>query len=339
MVTIGRPNFRRILNEEISAAKRAIFASFVGMLLFSPYIVLADDEDSALAAIKQAIQAADPERAKKAFEKDHQNPPSKKEVEEMVATIVNAAISVMDQTAEFEKHFPQSKEVAANRDSLIETLFKVFGGMGLPVPKNRAADLETCTRNLLHNRSDDIRLYMILCRVAAALPIVRQQAIYEELGNESTPGPARGMALAALRNIERLGLPIDLNFTALDGRHVSLAELKGKVVLVDFWATTCSPCVRDLPDLKQLYTKYKPQGLEIVGISLDSNKEALIRFVEKEKIPWPQYYDPAGETNRLAQTYGIVGIPIVWLVDRHGLLRQLNARQDQEQKVEVLLKE
>lgn len=95
----------------------------------------------------------------------------------------------------------------------------------------------------------------------------------------------------------------------------------------------------DLPDLKQLYTKYNNQGLEIVGISLDPDKEALTRFIKKEKIPWPQYYDPAGETNRLAQTFGITGIPVVWLVDRHGLLRQLNARQDQEQKVEALLKE
>jgi hypothetical protein len=67
----------------------------------------------------------------------------------MVAMIVNAAISVMDQTAEFAKHFPQSKALAGNRDSLVETLFKVFGSLGLPVPQNRAADLEACTRNLM----------------------------------------------------------------------------------------------------------------------------------------------------------------------------------------------
>lgn len=232
------------MSDNISMAKRAMFASFLGLLLFSPRVVLANDENSALAALKRAIQAADPKRTEEAIEKDHQNPPSKKEVEGMVATIVNAAISVMDQTAEFEKHFPQSKELAGNRDALVETLFKVFGSMGLPVPQNRAADLETCTRNLIHDTPDDIRLYVILCRVAAALPIARQHAIYEELSRDSTPGPARGMALAALRNIERLGLPIDLTFTALDGRHVSLAELKGKVVLLDFWATTCVPCVR-----------------------------------------------------------------------------------------------
>jgi peroxiredoxin len=327
------------MSEEVSMAKWAMFASLLGLLLLSPCVVFAGDENSAVAALKRAIQAADPNRAEEAIEKDHQNPPSKKEVEGMVETIVNAAISVMDQTAEFEKHFPQSKELAGNRDSLVETLSTVFGSMGFPVPQNRAADLETCTRNLMHETPDDIRLYMILCRVAAASPIARQRAIYEELSRESTPGPARDMALAALRKIERLGLPIDLTFTALDGRQVSLADLKGKVVLLDFWATTCVPCVRDLPDLKQLYTKYNPQGLEIVGISLDREKEALTRFIEKEKIPWPQYYDPTGETNRVAQMYGIAGIPVVWLVDRHGRLRQLNARQDQEQKVEALLKE
>jgi peroxiredoxin len=191
----------------------------------------------------------------------------------------------------------------------------------------------------MHDTPDNFSLYMVLCRVAAALPIAHQHAIYEELSRESTPGPARNMALAALRKIQRLGTPVDLAFTALDGRQVKLAELKGKVVLLDFWATTCVPCVRDLPDLKQLYTKYNSQGLEIIGISLDADKKALTRFVEKEKIPWPQYYDPAGETNRLAQQYGVAAIPVVWLVDRKGLLRQLDARQDQEQKVEALLKE
>jgi thiol-disulfide isomerase/thioredoxin len=332
-------NLWRTMSEEIWTARRTACVTLLGLLLFFPGVILANDEDAALAALKHAIQEADPKLAQEAFQKDHQSPPSKQESEKIVATIVNAAISVMDQTAEFEKHFPQSKEFAGNRDSLVETLSTVFGNMGLPVPQKRAADLEACARKLIGETPDNIRLYMVLCRVADASPFARQRALYEELSRESTPEPARNMARTAMRKIERLGLPINLSFTALDGRHVSLAELKGKVVLLDFWATTCVPCVSDLPDLKRLYTKYNPQGLEIVGVSLDSDKTALTRFVKKEKIPWPQYYDPAGQTNRLAQEYGITGIPVVWLVDRHGLLRQLNARQDQDQKVEALLKE
>ena len=110
-------------------------------------------------------------------------------------------------------------------------------------------------------------------------------------------------------------------------------------MLLDFWSTTCVPCVAELPGLKQLYEKFHTNGFEIVGISLDSDKAALTRFIEKEKISWPQFYDPAGETNRLATQYGVAAIPVVWLVDKHGVLRQLDARWEQEKKVEALLKE
>jgi len=318
---------------------RIIFAGLLSLLLLPPRVILAHDENSRLAAFNRAVQAADPDSAEESFKKDHPNPPTKQEVEKVVAALVNSALDAMDQAAAFQKHFPQSKELAGVGNSLVETLWKVFGGRGFPVPPNRAADLEACTRSLIQERPNEIRLYLILCRAAAALPVARQQAIYEELSRESTPGPARGMAQAALLKLERVGQPLDFSFTALDGRPVRLADLKGKVVLVDFWATTCAPCVRDLPEMARLYTKYHAQGLEIVGVSLDTDKAALTRFIEKEKIPWPQYFDPAGPTNHLATTYGITGIPVVWLVDRHGSLRELNARDDQQKKVEALLKE
>jgi peroxiredoxin len=147
------------------------------------------------------------------------------------------------------------------------------------------------------------------------------------------------MAQKASRNLERLGTPLDLEFTALDGREINLSRLKGKVVLIDFWATTCLPCVRELPDMKKLYSKFKPQGFEIIGISLDSKKEVLERFIQTNEIPWPQYFDDAGERSPLAKTFGIEGIPVVWLVDRHGVLRDLNTRQQPEKKIESLLKE
>ncbi len=93
-----------------------------------------------------------------------------------------------------------------------------------------------------------------------------------------------------------------------------------------------------MPDLKELYSRYKDQGLEVIGISLDSDKDALERVIRKEEIRWPQYYDPAGATNRFAQAYGIRSIPVVWLVDKQGVLRHLNGRENQEEKVKALLK-
>ena len=257
----------------------------------------------------------------------------------MVATITQAALVVMDQSREFEKQYPQSARLAEVHRSLSETLSTVFGSVGLPVPQNRARDVETCTRKLLLNAPDDIPLHLVLCRVAASLPKTQQFALYEELSREPTPGPARLMAKDALQKLQRVGVPLDLSFTALDGRKVSLADLKGKVVLIDFWSTTCLPCLREMPELKKLYGKYKSQGLEIVGINLDSNQKVLQRFIQKEEISWPQYFDPAGPTNRLAQEFGIRAIPVVWLVDRHGLLRYLNTSADREGQIEALLSE
>jgi thiol-disulfide isomerase/thioredoxin len=171
------------------------------------------------------------------------------------------------------------------------------------------------------------------------LPVVRARALYEELTNESTPEPARSLAKGGLAELGRLGTTPDIRFSALDGRAVSLTNLRGKVVLIDFWSTTCAPCVQEMPDLKRLQAKYQMQDLELVGISLDSDRQALQRYIEKAQISWPQFYDPAGPTNRLAQEFGIASIPVEWLIDRHGVLRELNARENQEAKVQTLLHE
>ena len=221
----------------------------------------------------------------------------------------------------------------------MKTLASDFGSMGLPIPKSRAVDVETCTRKLLADNPQNVLLHMVLVRVATRLPIRQERALLEELSRKTTPEPVRTMAKGALQELGRLDAPLDLSFTALDGRSVSRANLKGKVVLIDFWSTTYLPCVRELPDLKKLQDKYHAAGFQVIGISLDSNKQAHQRFIEKEHISWPQYYDPEGMTNRFAREFGIRSIPVVWLVDRHGVLRDLNGREEEEAKVKALLKE
>jgi thiol-disulfide isomerase/thioredoxin len=256
-----------------------------------------------------------------------------------VGGIINASMVVMDQAGVFEQHFPRSAHLYEVRRYLAETIAANFGMRSLPIPTNRAPDVETCVRKLLTNSPGDTQLYLVLCRVASRLPAVRARALYEELTNESTPEPARSLAKGGLAELGRLGTTPDIMFSALDGRAVSLANLRGKVVLIDFWSTTCAPCVQEMPDLKRLQAKYQMQDLELVGISLDSDRQALQRYIEKAQISWPQFYDPAGPTNRLAQEFGIASIPVEWLIDRHGVLRELNARENQEAKVQTLLHE
>jgi peroxiredoxin len=129
----------------------------------------------------------------------------------------------------------------------------------------------------------------------------------------------------------------DIRFTAVDGREVDLASLRGKVVLIDFWATWCGPCMAEIPNVVNTYNKYHEQGFEIIGISFDTSKASLQRVTQAKDMPWPQYYDGKGWQNVFGVKYGIRGIPTMWLIDQEGRLVTKNARQNLAGQVEKLL--
>lgn len=136
-----------------------------------------------------------------------------------------------------------------------------------------------------------------------------------------------------------VGKPLHLSFVAIDGRKIDLADLKGKVVMIDFWATWCGPCVAEMPEVKQVYDKYHAAGFEILGISLDDNKDRLLAFVKENHITWPQYFDGKHWNNEISFRFGINAIPAEWLVDKKGILRDTDSRGNLEQRVNELLHE
>lgn len=124
-----------------------------------------------------------------------------------------------------------------------------------------------------------------------------------------------------------------------DGQPIKLSELRGKVVLVDFWASWCGPCRRENPNVVRMYNKYKSQGFEILGVSLDKQKGAWLKAIEKDKLTWPHVSDLRGWKNEVAQLYSVTSVPATILLDREGRIIARNLRGPElEAKVGEVLK-
>lgn len=131
----------------------------------------------------------------------------------------------------------------------------------------------------------------------------------------------------------------DFNEKDLQNNALSIAKFKGKVILVDFWATWCPPCVASVPEIQKAYNKYHDKGFEIVGISLDEEKDALEKFVKQRKLPWPQHFDGARFDGKLALKYGVNVAPTTYLIDRDGkIIKHLSGTDDLEKEIENALK-
>lgn len=150
------------------------------------------------------------------------------------------------------------------------------------------------------------------------------------LSASSNPQVARFAKVQLLGTAKRLGLigsAMEVRGTTTDGKEYDLSKLKGKVVLVDFWATWCGPCLQELPNVRKLYKKYHGQGFEVVGISIDRDKGKLEKFLEKTPFPWPVIHDPSGtKGEQLSDRYGVSFIPLPILIDREGRVVSMRAR-------------
>lgn len=125
----------------------------------------------------------------------------------------------------------------------------------------------------------------------------------------------------------------DFTTTLISGEKISLSSLKGKVVLIDFWATWCPPCIKGIPHIKELYKEYKGQNFEIVGISLDKKKELVEKYIAKEQIKWKMIYSGKAWADDIARKYKVNLIPSYWIIDRKGILRDFGIHLRDEHKL------
>jgi thiol-disulfide isomerase/thioredoxin len=142
------------------------------------------------------------------------------------------------------------------------------------------------------------------------------------------------------RPVDLTGKPMPITGPLVDGGLFDVANWKGKVVLIDFWATWCGPCRALLPELQAIHERYHTKGFEVIGISLDEDRDALKEFLAEVELPWPTIVDAdSAAEEQMAKKYGIVGIPSTFLLDKEGKLVATNLHGEQlAAKIEELLR-
>lgn len=191
-------------------------------------------------------------------------------------------------------------------------------GNELPAQKNYLAALEGFLDKYPNaEESPDVMLNVATGREFNAEE-KEARVFYGRLVKDFPDTPAGRKAAGALKRLDLVGKKINLAGTGLDGKPVTSASFAGKPLLITFWTTNAEPVRRDLPELKKVYDKYSKNGLAIVGVNLDDSRATLDAFLKDNPMPWAQIHEQGGMDSRLADEYGIISQPTMFLVDATG---------------------
>ncbi len=287
------------------------------------YVVPKTDNPKELVAFLLQLQQFQPNDEKEANEFQEKAPVASRQAAERILVLVKDEKDDMHQLA---RHVLIANDIQA-----------LYGSKD---PKQHAAVAETVVKFVAGTPKfgqDHVNLVMMLSDVL-------ENASPDEIGSKYLPQLADLFAKTKAEELieqaeifrgvaRRLQLPgnvMNLKGKTFEGKPFDVADLKGKVVLVDFWATWCGFCIQEFPHVQELYKAYKDRGFEVVGVSLDEDRAALAGFLKENKLPWIVVHDEEHNGNHPAQDeYGISGLPTVILIGKDGKVITFDARGEQ----------
>jgi thiol-disulfide isomerase/thioredoxin len=241
-----------------------------------------------------------------------------------------------------EKEFPQSDRILAAKSEVLLKLKRWPDALAAAIKRT-----EVAKRKSPWHCMAVVSIYVEMKNMDKAFKwliaaVDRGFLSYSELDNEEFEPLKKDKRFEPIvkRIKDKIGIgkaPKDFTINLLSNEAFTLSKQKGKVILIDFWAVWCPPCVKGIPHLKEIYKEQKSKGFEIIGISLDAKKETAAKYIQDKALNWKMACSGKAWFDDIVRMYNVNLIPSYWLIDRKGKLRDFGMHLRDKKKIKAAI--